>query len=77
MWKTWKEQDRSIVNTFMHFTLDAGKHPLRERFHSNDENQGLAILRPENYDNWLSSTHPEFARAPVGLFPADDMDARP
>jgi len=77
MWKTWKGQDRSIVNAFIHFTLDAGKHPLLERFHSNDENRGLAILGPEHYDNWLSSTRPEVARAPDELFPADDMDARP
>jgi len=36
-----------------------------------------AILRPEQYDDWLSSTNPEFARALIGLYPADELYAQP
>jgi putative SOS response-associated peptidase YedK len=37
----------------------------------------VAILRPEHYDDWLSSTNPEFARAVIELYPADELSAQP
>lgn len=77
MWRTWEEEDGSLVHAFTHFTLNADDHPLLNRFHSDAEKRGVAILRPEHYDDWLSSKNPEFARALIELYPAGELDAQP
>lgn len=77
MWRTWKEEDGSTVNAFTHFTLDANAHPLLSRFHSDEEKRGVAILRPEHYDDWLSSINPGFARTLMELYPEDELSAQP
>jgi len=77
MWRTWEEKDGTVKHAFTHFTLNANEHPLLSRFHSDQEKRGVAILRPEDYDDWLSSTNPEFARALVQLYPANLLQARP
>lgn len=76
MWRTWKEQDGSITNAFTHFTLNADDHPLLRRFHRpGEESRGVAILRPEHYDDWLSSTNPDFARVLIELRQEEDLFA--
>ncbi|WP_373987789.1 SOS response-associated peptidase family protein [Duganella sp. BuS-21] len=77
MWRTWEEEDGTVVHTFNHFTLNANEHPLLKRFHSDEEKRGVAILRPEHYDDWLGSNNPEFARALIGLYPAQELSAAP
>lgn len=78
MWRTWQEEDGTVTNSFTHFTLNADDHPLLSRFHRpGEEKRGIAILRPEHYDDWLSSKNPEFARALLELYPADQLNARP
>ena len=37
----------------------------------------MAILQPEHYDDWLGSKNPEFARALIELYPADELSAQP
>lgn len=76
MWRTWTEEDGTDINTFNHFTLNADEHPLLRRFHRpGKEKRGIAILRPEHYDDWLSSTNPEFARTLVELYRAYELRA--
>lgn len=78
MWRTWEEEDGSISNAFTHFTLNADDHPLLSRFHRpNEEKRGVAILRPEHYDDWLSSTNPEFARTLIELYRPEELNAHP
>ncbi|CAN7408358.1 SOS response-associated peptidase family protein [Duganella sp. LjRoot269] len=78
MWRTWQEEDGTITNSFTHFTLNADEHPLLKRFHRpGEEKRGIAILRPEHYDDWLGSTNPEFARALLELYPAEQLYAYP
>lgn len=68
MWRTWEENDGSVTHSFTHFTLNADDHPLLNRFHRpGEEKRGVAILRPEHYDDWLSSTNPEFGRVLIEL----------
>lgn len=68
MWRTWEEKDGTITHGFTHFTLNGDDHPLLKRFHRpGEEKRGVAILRPEYYDDWLSSTNPEFARVLIEL----------
>lgn len=78
MWRTWQEVDGTVTNSFTHFTLNADEHPLLRRFHRpGEEKRGIAILNPEHYDDWLSSKNPEFARALLELYPAEQLNARP
>lgn len=57
-----------VRSSITHFTLNADDHPLLKRFHRpGEEKRGVAILRPEHYDDWLSSTNPEFARVLIEL----------
>lgn len=78
MWRTWTEEDGTVVNTFTHFTLNADDHPLLSRFHEPDvEKRGAAILRPEHWDDWLSCKNPEFARALIELYPAELLNSYP
>lgn len=68
MWRSWEEKDGTVSHSFAHFTLNADDHPLLKRFHrAGEEKRGVAILRPEHYDDWLSSTNPEFARVLIEL----------
>lgn len=76
MWRTWEEPDGSVINTFTHFTLNADDHHLLNRFHrAGKEKRGVAILRPEHYDDWLSSQNPEFARALIELYRPEELKA--
>ena len=77
MWHTWEEDDGTLLHAFTHFTLNANDHPLLSRFHNDKEKRGVAILRPEHYDDYLSSTNPEFARALIELYPAEELTASP
>ncbi|MRX07155.1 DUF159 family protein [Pseudoduganella sp. FT25W] len=78
MWRTWEEEDGTISNAFTHFTLNADEHPLLRRFHRpNEEKRAVAILRPEHYDDWLSSKNPEFARALIELWRPEELNAYP
>lgn len=78
MWWTREDEDRTISNAFKHFTLNSDDHPLLCRFHqANEEKRGVAILRPENYDDWLSSTNPEFGRALIKLCVPEELNAYP
>jgi len=78
IWHTWSEEDRSVTNALTHFTLNADRHHLLQRFHrAGEEKRGVAILRPKHYDDWLSSTNPEFARALVELSRPDELNAYP
>ena len=74
--RTWEEKDGTITHSFTHFTLNADDHPLLKRFHRpGEEKRGVAILRPEYYDDWLSSTNPEFARVLIELRTETELQA--
>lgn len=38
-----------------------------------EEKRGVAILRPEHYDDWLGSKNPEFARVLIELRSAVEL----
>lgn len=78
MWRTWQEEDGTVAHSFTHFTLNSDEHPLLRRFHRpGEEKRGIAILRPEHYDDWLSSKNPEFARALIELYRPEELAAYP
>jgi putative SOS response-associated peptidase YedK len=76
MWRTWEEEDGTVTQSFNHFTLNADEHPLLRRFHRpGHEKRGIAILRPEHYDDWLASTNPELGRALIELYRPEELRA--
>ncbi|NVM77489.1 putative SOS response-associated peptidase YedK [Duganella sp. SG902] len=76
LWRSWHDEEGAATHTFTHFTLNADDHPLLNRFHRpGKEKRGLAILRPEHYDDWLGSNEPEFGRALIELFRPEELRA--
>lgn len=63
--------------SFSMLTVNADEHPVMQRFHKpNDEKRMLVILRPEQYDEWLTCSVEE---APLFFtqYPADRLLVRP
>jgi putative SOS response-associated peptidase YedK len=44
---------------------------------SGDEKRSVVILRPDDYEEWLTTTNAEAARAMLRLYPAEAMVAEP
>ncbi|MFZ6713006.1 SOS response-associated peptidase [Undibacterium sp. TC9W] len=78
LYKEWPEDNGQISYSFTQITINADEHPLMKRFHKPpDEKRSLVILRPEDWDDWLSCKNPEFARTFLNLFPAELMRSTP
>lgn len=57
---------------------DPLEHPLMSRMHKpGDEQRSVVILRPDDWEEWLTTSNVEAARAMLQLFPADAMEAGP
>lgn len=78
MWRSWEEPDGSTAHSFTQLTVNADDHDLMRRFHKpGDEKRSVVILRPDEYDDWLSCKNPEMARTFLNLLPANEMSAYP
>ena len=78
LWRAHDNKDGTVSHSFTQLTVNADEHPLLCRFHKpGDEKRGLVILRPEDYDDWLSCSDPEQSRLLLGLRPAEEMTAVP
>ena len=76
LYKEWPEADGSVSYSFTQITINADEHPLMKRFHKpGEEKRSLVILAEEDFDDWLSCRDPEFARAFLQPFPAEQMFA--
>lgn len=63
--------------SFSMLTINADGHPLMQRFHKpGDEKRMLVILRPEQYDEWLTCAVEDAPRFFV-RYPAERLLARP
>ncbi len=59
-------------------TLNADGHPLMSHMHRPaDEKRSVVILRPDDWEEWLTTSNIEAARAMPQLYPADEMCAEP
>lgn len=59
-------------------TANANTHPVMSRMHKpGDEKRSVVILRPDDWEEWLTTSNVEAARAMLQLFPADEMAAEP
>lgn len=77
LWQEWNTAD-GVQHSFTQLTVNADTHPLMKRFHKPGEEKRSVVVLPEaHWDSWLGSRNPEFARAFLTLFPADQMTCWP
>ncbi|MCA8013822.1 SOS response-associated peptidase [Burkholderia vietnamiensis] len=78
IWRTLKAPDGSVQNAMAMITVTGEGHPIFSRMHRpGDEKRAVAILRPEDWEEWLTTSSVEAARAMLQLYPADDMATEP
>ena len=59
-------------------TANGEGHSIFSRMHKpNDEKRAVVILRPDDWEEWLTTSNIEAARAMLQLYPADEMVAEP
>lgn len=77
IYRAWPEADGQMSFSFCQITINADDHPLMNRFHKpGEEKRNLVILDPHEYDDWLSCSNPEMARAFLQNYPAEKMWAK-
>lgn len=78
IWRTLTNQDGAERHVMSMITVNADGHPLMSRMHKPaDEKRSVVILRPDDWEEWLTTSNVEAARAMLQLYPPDDMAAEP
>jgi len=78
IWRTLKNPDGSDLHVMSMITVNAEGHPVMSRMHKPaDEKRAVVILRPDDWEEWLTTPNVEAARAKLQLYPADEMTAEP
>ncbi|WP_322050567.1 SOS response-associated peptidase [Paraburkholderia bannensis] len=76
LWREWDEGEGRKALSFTMLTVNSNEHPLMQRFHKpGDEKRSVVIVRPTDYEGWLTSRSMDEARSFLNLFPADLMHA--
>lgn len=74
IWHTMKGADGNDLHTMSMITVNAEGHAIMSRMHKpGDEKRSVVILRPGDWEEWLSTSNVEAARAMLQLYPAYDM----
>lgn len=59
-------------------TVNADEHPVTSRMHKpGDEKRSVVILRPDDWEEWLTTPNVEAARLMLQLCPTNEMDCGP
>ncbi|VWB98289.1 gp33 [Burkholderia pseudomultivorans] len=78
IWRTLASPDGAQRNVMSMITVNADAHPIMSRMHKpNEEKRSVVILRPDDWEEWLTTSNAEAARALLQLYPAEDMTAEP
>ncbi|ABA47494.1 gp33 [Burkholderia pseudomallei 1710b] len=78
IWRTLKSEDGRETHTMAMITVNAEGDPIMSRMHKpGDEKRSVVILRPDDWEEWLTTSNAEAARAMLQLYPAGDMVAAP
>lgn len=79
LWREWQNRaDGSTSTSFTMLTVNADEHPLMKRFHKpGAEKRSVVIIRPTEYEDWLSCKSTDEARSFLQLYPANEMHAEP
>ncbi|WP_347814191.1 SOS response-associated peptidase family protein [Paraburkholderia sp. BL10I2N1] len=76
LWRAWEEPDGKASLSFTMLTVNADTHPLMRRFHKpGDEKRSVVVIRPEDYEDWLSCRSMDEARSFLQLYRAEEMHA--
>lgn len=74
IWLTPKDLDGTPRHVMPMITVNADGHPVMSRMHKpDDEKRSVVILRPDDWEEWLTTPNVEAARAVLQISPADDM----
>jgi len=75
LWRAWQDPEGPTLS-FTMLTVNAEQHPLMRRFHKpGAEKRSVIILRPDQWEDWLTSRSTDEARSFLNLYPADEMVA--
>lgn len=78
IWQTLRRRDGTDVNGMAMITVNADGHPLMSRMHKPaDEKRSVVILRPDDWEEWLTTSNVEAARVMLRLYPAEEMLVEP
>ncbi|QRR15034.1 DUF159 family protein [Burkholderia sp. MS389] len=76
IWQTLRRRDGSDVHATAMLTVNADGHPLMSRMHKPaDEKRSVVILRPDDWEEWLTTSDVEAARSMLRLYPAGELIA--
>ncbi|WP_175994470.1 SOS response-associated peptidase family protein [Burkholderia vietnamiensis] len=74
IWRTLKDVDGRPRHAMTMITVNADDHPIMSRMHKpDDEKRSVVILRPYDWEEWLTTPNVEAARAMLQLYPAGEM----
>ncbi|WP_232454427.1 SOS response-associated peptidase family protein [Burkholderia ubonensis] len=78
IWRTLKNPDGADHHTMAMITVNGEGHPIFSRMHKpSDEKRAVVILRPDDWEEWLTTSNVEAARAMLQLYPAENMLTQP
>ncbi|RQV66973.1 hypothetical protein DF024_08010 [Burkholderia cenocepacia] len=78
IWRTLPRPDGIEHHTMAMITVNGDEHPVMKHMHRPaDEKRSVVILRPDDWEEWLTTSNIEAARAMLQPYPADDMAAEP
>jgi putative SOS response-associated peptidase YedK len=77
LWREWTEPEGKSLS-FTMLTVNSDDHELMRRFHKpGAEKRSVVILRPKQYDDWLSCRTTDEARSFLNLYPSNEMTSAP
>ncbi|MCO8579470.1 hypothetical protein KGP87_24450 [Burkholderia multivorans] len=69
-------QVRTSAGKFVNYNDES--RPVMSRMHKrDDEKRSVVILRPADWEEWLTTSNIEAARAMLQLYPAGEMEVAP
>ncbi|RQU70728.1 DUF159 family protein [Burkholderia cenocepacia] len=78
IWRTLTNQDGAEHHVMSMITVNADGHPLMSRMHKpSDEKRSVVILRPDDWEEWLTTSNVEAARSMLQCYPAEELAAAP
>ncbi|KWZ34749.1 SOS response-associated peptidase family protein [Burkholderia anthina] len=78
IWRTLKEPDGRPHHVMAMITVNADGHRVMSRMHKpDDEKRSVVILRPDDWEEWLTTPNTEAARAMLQLYPAEEVVTEP
>ncbi|EKS9840562.1 SOS response-associated peptidase family protein [Burkholderia cepacia] len=78
IWRTLQRPDGTEQHTMAMITVNGDEHPIMKHMHRlGDEKRSVVILRPEDWEEWLTTSNVDAARAMLQLYPAGEMFAEP